>query len=100
MSFDTLVSFALFLGALLLMMRFGCGAHVSHALGRHSSTGRSGRRRSGWVEFRQGRRCGRRFPERRDRQSVRRWRSAERGPARGSPARLLLRHVTQDAKDE
>jgi len=28
MSFDTLVSLALFVGALFLMMRFGCGAHM------------------------------------------------------------------------
>jgi hypothetical protein len=39
MSFDTLVSLALFLGALFLMMRFGCGAHMSHALSHHRSTG-------------------------------------------------------------
>jgi hypothetical protein len=30
MSFDTLVSLALFLGALFLMMRFGCGSHMGH----------------------------------------------------------------------
>jgi hypothetical protein len=31
MSFDTIVSLALFFGALFLMMRFGCGAHMGHA---------------------------------------------------------------------
>jgi hypothetical protein len=31
MSFDTLVSLTLFVGALFLMMRFGCGAHMGHA---------------------------------------------------------------------
>ena len=31
MSLDTLVSLALFAGALFLMMRFGCGAHMGHA---------------------------------------------------------------------
>lgn len=31
MSFDTVVSVALFAGALFLMMRFGCGAHMGHA---------------------------------------------------------------------
>jgi hypothetical protein len=31
MSFDTVVSLALFFGALFLMMRFGCGAHMGHA---------------------------------------------------------------------
>jgi hypothetical protein len=36
MSFDTLVSLALFLGALFLMMRFGCGAHMRHV---HSHQG-------------------------------------------------------------
>ena len=38
MSFDTLVSLALFLGALFLMMRFGCGAHMGHAYSHHRST--------------------------------------------------------------
>jgi hypothetical protein len=37
MSFDTVVSLALFIGALFLMMRFGCGAHMSHAH-RHGGT--------------------------------------------------------------
>jgi hypothetical protein len=37
MSFDTLVSLALFGGALFLM-RFGCGAHMRHA---HSHAGSS-----------------------------------------------------------
>ena len=37
MSFDTLVSAALFVGALFLMMRFGCGAHMGHAHG-HGGT--------------------------------------------------------------
>jgi hypothetical protein len=31
MSFDSIVSLALFFGALFLMMRFGCGAHLGHA---------------------------------------------------------------------
>ena len=31
MSFDTLVSLVLFVGAIFLMMRFGCGAHMGHA---------------------------------------------------------------------
>ncbi len=31
MSFDIVVSLALFVGAALLMMRFGCGAHMGHA---------------------------------------------------------------------
>jgi hypothetical protein len=30
MSFDTVISLALFVGALFLMMRFGCGAHMGH----------------------------------------------------------------------
>ncbi len=38
MSFDTLVSLALFLGALFLMMRFGCGAHMGHAHNHDRST--------------------------------------------------------------
>ena len=38
MSFDTVFSLALFAGALFLMMRFGCGAHMSHAHG-HGETG-------------------------------------------------------------
>jgi hypothetical protein len=38
MSFDTLVSLALFLGALFLMMRFGCGAHMGHARNHDRST--------------------------------------------------------------
>ena len=37
MSLDTLVSLALFAGALFLMMRFGCGAHMGHAHG-HDGT--------------------------------------------------------------
>ena len=37
MSFDTLFSLALFGGALFLMMRFGCGAHMGHAHRRSSS---------------------------------------------------------------
>ena len=28
MSFDTVISLALFAGAMFLMMRFGCGSHV------------------------------------------------------------------------
>ena len=38
MSFDTVVSLALFVGALFLMMRFGCGAHMGHARSHHRST--------------------------------------------------------------
>lgn len=38
MSFDTVFSLALFAGALFLMMRFGCGAHMSHAHG-HGPSG-------------------------------------------------------------
>jgi hypothetical protein len=39
MSFDTVVSLALFAGAMFLMMRFGCGTHVmGHAHG-HSASG-------------------------------------------------------------
>ena len=37
MSFDTLVSLALFGGALFLMMRFSCGAHMGHAHSRGGS---------------------------------------------------------------
>ena len=37
MSFDIVVSLALFVGALVLVMRFGCGAHIGHA----DSRGRS-----------------------------------------------------------
>ncbi len=39
MSFDTIVSLALFAGAFFLMMRFGCGSHVmGHARG-HGASG-------------------------------------------------------------
>jgi len=39
MSFDTIFSLALFAGALFLMMRFGCGAHMmGHAHG-HGASG-------------------------------------------------------------
>ena len=37
MSLDTLLNLALFAGALFLMMRFGCGAHMGHARG-HGGT--------------------------------------------------------------
>ena len=49
MSFDTVVSLALFAGAMFLMMRFGCGSHVmghahSHgASGSDNEAGASGR---------------------------------------------------------
>ena len=43
MSFDTLFSLALFAGALFLIMRFGCGAHMGHAHNhRGSSSDRTG----------------------------------------------------------
>ena len=50
MSFDTVVSLALFAGAMFLMMRFGCGSHfMGHARGHGASgsdneAGNSGRR--------------------------------------------------------
>jgi hypothetical protein len=37
MSFDIVVSLALFVGAVVLMMRFGCGAHMGHAHSRGKS---------------------------------------------------------------
>jgi hypothetical protein len=37
MSFDILISLALFVGALLLMIRFGCGARMGHTDGHGGS---------------------------------------------------------------
>jgi hypothetical protein len=37
MSFDTVVSLALLVGALFLMMRFGCSAHMGHGHGHSGS---------------------------------------------------------------
>jgi hypothetical protein len=37
MSFDTLFSLALFVGALFLMMRFGCSAHMGNTHGHGGS---------------------------------------------------------------
>jgi hypothetical protein len=43
MSLDTIVSTAMLLGALFLMMRFGCGAHMRGAhIRKMSDPGRSG----------------------------------------------------------
>lgn len=44
MTIDTLVSMALLGGALFLMMRFGCGAHMGHT---HSHAGSSPTRSAG-----------------------------------------------------
>ena len=52
MSFDTLFSLALFAGALFLMMRFGCGAHMGHT---HSRGGaRSNQTRGAAPDSRNG----------------------------------------------
>ncbi len=44
MSIDTLLNLALFAGALLLMMRFGCGAHVMSHAHQHGDSGPGGAR--------------------------------------------------------
>ena len=44
MSTDTLLNLALFAGAMLLMMRFGCGAHVMSHSHQHGGSGPGGGR--------------------------------------------------------